>query len=222
MMKADLYRITKSKSFYIFWIVNAILYLINIAAKDFGGINFGGPSFVPEDVKMDIGAVAMNFNFYFLSILPVFGIIIAEFSEHTIKNTITSAISKAKYFLSKYVFALLYTAAAYLFSNYAFYFINRMVNGSEYSSALSDFSASLFSQLPLMLAILIHGSILYASYLGTYLINGWLEWGATPILVFSGIFILFYLAIWAVIYTITKKRTARLNEILKNNQAHHK
>ena len=89
MMKADLYRITKSKSFYIFWIVNAILYLINIAAKDFGGINFGGPSFVPEDVKMDIGAVAMNFNFYFLSILPVFGIIIAEFSEHTIKNTIT-------------------------------------------------------------------------------------------------------------------------------------
>jgi flagellar biosynthesis/type III secretory pathway M-ring protein FliF/YscJ len=32
MMKADLYRITKSKSFYIFWIVNAILYLINIAA----------------------------------------------------------------------------------------------------------------------------------------------------------------------------------------------
>lgn len=154
MMKADLYRITKSKGFYIFWIVNAILYLINIAGKDFGGISFGGPSFVPEDVKMDIGAVAMNFNFYFLSIFPVFSIIIAEFSEHTIKNTITSAISKHKYFLSKYLFAMLYTAAAYLFSNYAFYFINRMVNGGEYSSALSDFSASLFSQLPLMLAII--------------------------------------------------------------------
>ena len=43
-------------------------------------------------------------------------------------------------------------------------------------------------RLPLMVAILIHGSVLYVSYLLTYLINGWLEWGVTPILVFSGIF----------------------------------
>ncbi len=153
MMKADLYRITKTKGFYFFWIFIAATYLINIAAKDFGGISFGGPSFVPENVKMDIGAVCMNFNFYFFSIFPVFGIIIGEFSEHTIKNTITSAISKQKYFITKYVFSLLYTTAAFLFSNYAFYFINCLVNGSENSSALSDFSVSLFSQLPMMLAI---------------------------------------------------------------------
>lgn len=155
MMKADLYRLTKTKGFYIFWAVILLTYLINIVVKDFGGVTFGsGPSLIPENLKMDIGSVAMNFNFYFFSIFPVFGIVIAEFSEHTIKNTITSAISKQKYFLSKYVFALLYTTAAYLFSNYAFYFVNRMVNGSEYSSALSDFSASLFGQLPLMIAII--------------------------------------------------------------------
>ena len=69
-------------------------------------------------------------------------------------------------------------------------------------------------RLPLMVAILIHGGVLYASYLGTYLINGWLEWGMTPILAFSGIFAVGYLAIWAVIYTVTKKNTARLNEAL--------
>ena len=40
-------------------------------------------------------------------------------------------------------------------------------------------------QLPLMVAILIHGSVLYVSYLATYLLNDWLEWGVTPILVFS-------------------------------------
>ncbi len=73
-------------------------------------------------------------------------------------------------------------------------------------------------RLPLMLAILIHGGVLYISYLGTYLLNGWLEWGATPILAFSGIFVLGYLAVWAVIYSITKKRTARLNEMLKKKQ----
>ena len=73
-------------------------------------------------------------------------------------------------------------------------------------------------RIPLMVAILIHGGVLYISYLGTYLLNDWLEWGATPILVFSGIFILGYLAIWAIIYSIIKKRTERLNEILKKKQ----
>ena len=73
-------------------------------------------------------------------------------------------------------------------------------------------------QLPLMVAILIHGGVLYGSYLATYLLNGWLEWGAAPILVFSVIFAAGYLAIWAVIYSVTKKRTAELNEILKQKQ----
>ncbi len=73
-------------------------------------------------------------------------------------------------------------------------------------------------KLPLMVAILIHGSVLYICYLVTYLVNGWLEWGATPVLAFSGIFVLGYLLIWAVIYSIIRKRTERLNEILKEKQ----
>ena len=73
-------------------------------------------------------------------------------------------------------------------------------------------------RLPTMVAILIHGSVLYIIYLVTYLLNNWLEWGAIPILVFSGIFILGYLVIWAIIYCIIKKRTERLNEILKQKQ----
>ena len=75
-----------------------------------------------------------------------------------------------------------------------------------------------FEQLPLMVAILIHGSILYISYLATYLLNDWLEWGARPILVFSGIFVLGYIGIWAVIYTSIKRNTAQVNELLKKKQ----
>ena len=60
-------------------------------------------------------------------------------------------------------------------------------------------------KLPLMVAILIHGTVLYISYLCTYLVNGWLERGVTPILVFTGIFVLVYLAIWAIIYSIIKR-----------------
>ena len=73
-------------------------------------------------------------------------------------------------------------------------------------------------RLPLMLAILIHGGALYVCYLITYLINGWLEWGVTPVLVFSGIFILGYLAIWAVIYSFIKRNTEKINQILQDKQ----
>ncbi len=69
-------------------------------------------------------------------------------------------------------------------------------------------------RLPLMFAILIHGVVLYISYLATYLLNDWLEWGATPILVFSAIFVVGYFVIWAIIYSIIKRKTAKLNEIL--------
>ena len=73
-------------------------------------------------------------------------------------------------------------------------------------------------RLPLMVAILIHGGVLYISYLGTYLINGWLEWGLTPMLVFTGVFALGYLMIWAVIYAITKRNTDRVNTLLREKQ----
>lgn len=73
-------------------------------------------------------------------------------------------------------------------------------------------------RLPLMVAILIHGVALYISYLCTYLLNDWLEGGLTPILVFSGVFVVGYLAVWAVIYGITKRNTKKLNEMLKEKR----
>ena len=73
-------------------------------------------------------------------------------------------------------------------------------------------------QLPLMLAILIHGSVLYVCYLGTYLLNGWLERGTTPILVYSAIFVFGYLMIWAIIWSVSRKRTEKLNAMLRQKQ----
>ena len=73
-------------------------------------------------------------------------------------------------------------------------------------------------QLPLMKAIALHGSVLYVSYLLTYLLNGWLQQGWMPILVFTAIFIAGYLAIWAVIYFMIKRNTEQVNAILKKKQ----
>lgn len=70
-------------------------------------------------------------------------------------------------------------------------------------------------RLPLMVSILVHGTVLYISYLATYLVNGWLEWGSAPLLVFTGIFVVGYFVIWAVIYCVQKRNTKKLNEALK-------
>ena len=73
-------------------------------------------------------------------------------------------------------------------------------------------------RLPLMAAILIHGIVLYVSYLTVFLLNGWLERGWMPILFFSAIFLIGYLIIWAAIYCITRKNTAELNRKLRQKQ----
>ena len=73
-------------------------------------------------------------------------------------------------------------------------------------------------RLPLMVAISIHGGVLYVSYLLTYLVNDWLDRGTTPILVFTGIFVVGYLLIWAVIYSIIKRNTDRINEAMRKSR----
>ncbi len=73
-------------------------------------------------------------------------------------------------------------------------------------------------RLPLIIAILIHGFILYLSYLGTYLVNDWLELGLTPIFVFTSIFVVGFLVIWIIVYAIIRKNTNNLNKMLKEKQ----
>ena len=73
-------------------------------------------------------------------------------------------------------------------------------------------------RLPLMAAVSIHGAVLYVSYLATYLVNGWLEWGTGPMLMFTGIFVLGYLVIWAVIYSVIRRKTEHLNGMIRQKQ----
>ena len=73
-------------------------------------------------------------------------------------------------------------------------------------------------RLPLMAAILIHGGVLFVGYLITYRVNGWLEEGTEPVFVFTWIFVIGYLLIWAGIYLVTRMRTTKVNETLKKQQ----
>lgn len=73
-------------------------------------------------------------------------------------------------------------------------------------------------RLPLMVAILIHGVVLYITYLGTYLVNGWLENGKISFLVFTCIFVVGYLVIWAIIYSVIRKDTQKVNKVLEEKR----
>lgn len=101
--------------------------------------------------------------------------------------------------------------------------INQVCTGILSISALAFIAGGLnvlyqIERLPLMIAVLIHGGILYITYLITYLLNDWLEQGVAPILVFSGAFVLGYFIIWIIIYSIIKRNTEKINALLKQKQ----
>lgn len=101
--------------------------------------------------------------------------------------------------------------------------VNQVCIGIFSLSALAFIAGGMNSiyqieRLPLMVAILIHGAVLYISYLGTYLLNNWLAFGIMPVVVFSAIFVVGYIVIWTIIYSVIKRNTARLNKMLEQKQ----
>ena len=68
-------------------------------------------------------------------------------------------------------------------------------------------------KLALFPAILIHGLVLYGTYLAVYLLNGWLAKGF-PILIFSICFVAGYALIWTIIYCTTRRKAAMLTQAL--------
>ena len=71
-------------------------------------------------------------------------------------------------------------------------------------------------QLPLLMAILLHGIALYAAYILIYIFNGWLQEQLIPILTFTVVFVVGYAIIWLVIYSVTKHKTQKINVQLQS------
>jgi branched-subunit amino acid ABC-type transport system permease component len=102
--------------------------------------------------------------------------------------------------------------------------VNQVCTGIFSLAALSFMAGGInaiyqIERLPLMAAVSVHGAVLYLSYLATYLLNDWLERGIVPLLVFTGIFLVGYVTIWIVIYSVVKRNTGKLNESLKKKQS---
>lgn len=153
MIKAELYRLTKTKGFYLFWAVALVTYLITIVYKEEGGLSLGAPLISDKSIKMDIRMVQRNFTYFYLFIIPPFSLICSEFTDKTYKNTITSAVSRRDYYIEKSAFCIGYSLVGFVLLNLLFYAANALINGSEYSSSFGDYFKAVMTQLPLMNAI---------------------------------------------------------------------
>lgn len=151
MIKSDLYRMTKSKSFYLYWLFIAITYGISIAAQEPGGLQLGIATDIEQ--KLDIQMIAMNFNYYFFFLFPVYGIVVSDFGEKTIKNTISSSITRREYIISKYVLSEIYALTTFVICHILFYGVNALVNGEEFTSEFGAYMKAMANQLPIMVTV---------------------------------------------------------------------
>jgi hypothetical protein len=74
-------------------------------------------------------------------------------------------------------------------------------------------------QLPLSIAIAIHCTGLYLSYILIYLLNGWLQRQLIPVLVFTAFFVAGYSLIWLIIYLISRAQIKQLNRKLYKSRS---
>ena len=71
-------------------------------------------------------------------------------------------------------------------------------------------------QLPLITAILIHGSVLYLDYLIMYLLNSWIPRDPGAIGLFTVIFIVGYALVWLCVNLSIRAKANRINKKLNN------
>ena len=89
---------------------------------------------------------------------------------------------------------------------------------STYMLAFIQAGASIFNQIEhwsVGRSLLFHYSSLFIAYSLCYLVNSWIAFEPTVILIFCLIFALVYFTVWFTVYFSTKAYTKRLNESLK-------
>ncbi len=92
---------------------------------------------------------------------------------------------------------------------------------STYLLAFVQAGSSIFHQIehwsPAR-ALLCQLGLLYAAYVGCYLINTWIPFDALVIVIFTAIFSLGYLTIWGIVYFAVRLTKKRINRALMQDQ----
>lgn len=188
MIRADFYRLIRSKGFYIALLLMLLLIGVSIygvqpgyigMAGSVGEMSYESAAAVQNELnamsyeernelslsqfrevmlkikgyKLDRDMLATNMNLYYLFIFFAVIILTADFSGSSIKNTLSSAISRNKYYFAKLVFISLCCIVLFFLNTYIVYFANIVFNGKNLASSLETVTIISLLQIPSMLAL---------------------------------------------------------------------
>ncbi|MBO5349351.1 MAG: hypothetical protein J6A89_05995 [Clostridia bacterium] len=132
IIKSDLYRIFKGKAIYV--LLTIIVLIISPQIIFF------------KTTVAEI--ISGNNDLYFAFIVIIVSVILSDFSNSTIKNTIACAITKKTYYFSKLISSLFLSTLLIIFFNCFTYSINIIVNGIDSSIPIFEFMKMTVIQLP--------------------------------------------------------------------------
>ena len=182
IIKADLYRIFKGKAIYVAIIIILVLASVSCFSMSPGhiGINtsFEEQPLVQDEellnklyetdsiletrklmkeygaYPLDKDQLGANANLYYIFIIIVVTVLVTDLSNSTAKNTLSSAISRKKYYLSKLITCIGLGTFLVLINNYGSYLINLIMNGREFSAGLLEIMKLTILQLPCFYGII--------------------------------------------------------------------
>ncbi|MCM1133657.1 MAG: ABC transporter permease [Ruminococcus flavefaciens] len=181
IIKADLYRIVRNKAFYIAVAILLLMLGMSIYMVQPGmiGMTTASPEYESmgemsdmsyeelnkltitdmremmlktEDYELDRDIAGQNMNLYYVFIFIASIIITTDFSNKSVKNTLSSAISRNKYFFSKILLVNLICVALLLLNNYLAHFGNIIFNSEDISASIGDITKVTLLQIPPVLA----------------------------------------------------------------------
>lgn len=106
-----------------------------------------------KNYKLDKSILASNMNLYYIFIFVAALAITADFSTGSIKNTLSSAISRRKYYVSKIIFVNLVCIILFFCNTYLAYFANIMFNSKNLASGIGEVTKITMMQIPEVLAL---------------------------------------------------------------------
>lgn len=180
IVKSDLFRIFKGKAIYIVILVIIIMTIVNVISMSAGSVGLSlGSSMNQNDMELmgklnsaksigefrkimkegasfalDKNILAQSMNLYYFFIVIVVIIVSTDFSNKSVKNTLSSAISRKRYYLSKLILITILCTAIIVFHNCFSYFLNMIVNGSNFASNFGEIIKITVMQLPLLYGIM--------------------------------------------------------------------
>ena len=182
IIKSDLYRVFKGKSIYVVIIFILILASVSCFSMSPGHIGITTskeeqPLVKDEEIlnqvyetdsifetrklmkkygayPLDKAQLGANANLYYFFIIVVVIVLVTDLSNSTAKNTLSSAISRRKYYFSKLITCIGLGTFLVLINNYGSYIINLIMNGKEFSAGFLEITKLTILQLPCLYGII--------------------------------------------------------------------